>query len=129
MVLRYPLDNDEEANGIHVERWIKGEKKDFVFINTSNSIEKQIYIKLMSDAIKVDKNNTGVISNNTIKKCANGVKWILGLKSMEHRVMGIKDFAANDRQSVTQMILSPDFTKYCPELLAFAQNNSGIFRR
>lgn len=43
VVLRYPLDNDEEANGIHVERWIKGEKKDFVFINTSNSIEKQIY--------------------------------------------------------------------------------------
>ena len=42
VVLRYPLDNDEEANGIHVERWIKGEK-DFVFINTSNSIEKQIY--------------------------------------------------------------------------------------
>ena len=45
VVLRYPLDNDEEANGIHVERWIKGEKKDFVFINTSNSIEKQIYVK------------------------------------------------------------------------------------
>lgn len=43
VVLRYPLDNDEEANGIHVKRWIKGEQKDFVFINTSNSIEKQIY--------------------------------------------------------------------------------------
>lgn len=27
VVLRYPLDNDEEANGIHVERWIKGEKR------------------------------------------------------------------------------------------------------
>lgn len=43
VVLRYPLDNDEEANGIHVERWIKGKKTDFVFINTSNGIEKQIY--------------------------------------------------------------------------------------
>ena len=43
VVLRYPLSDDEEANGIHVERWIKGEKRDFVFINTSNSIEKQIY--------------------------------------------------------------------------------------
>lgn len=42
VVLRYPLD-DEEANGIHVERYIKGQKKDFVFINTSNGIEKQIY--------------------------------------------------------------------------------------
>ena len=86
-------------------------------------------IKLMSDAIRLDKNNTGVITTDTVKKCANGVKWILGLRSMEHRVMGIKDFAANDRQSVTQMILSPEFTKYCPELLTFAQNNSGIFRR
>lgn len=43
VVLRYPLDDDEEANGLHVERWIKGRKEDFVFINTSNSLEKQIY--------------------------------------------------------------------------------------
>lgn len=43
VVLRYPLDDDEEANGIHVERWVKGKKIDFVFINTSNTIEKQIY--------------------------------------------------------------------------------------
>lgn len=42
IVLRYPLE-DEEANGIHVQRWIKGEKKDFVFINTGNHIEKQVY--------------------------------------------------------------------------------------
>ena len=43
VVLRFPLDNDEEANGIHVVRCIKGEDKDFVFINTSNDIEKQVY--------------------------------------------------------------------------------------
>lgn len=43
VVLRYPLDDDEEANGIHVERWINGEKRDFVFINTTNTIEKQVY--------------------------------------------------------------------------------------
>lgn len=43
VVLRFPLDDDEEANGIHVIRCIKGEDRDFVFINTSNSIEKQVY--------------------------------------------------------------------------------------
>lgn len=43
VVLRYPLEDDEEANGIHVTRCIKGVDKDFVFINTSNSIEKQVY--------------------------------------------------------------------------------------
>lgn len=42
VVLRFPLD-DEEANGIHVIRCIKGEDKHFVFINTSNGIEKQVY--------------------------------------------------------------------------------------
>ena len=43
VVLRFPLDDDEEANGIHVIRCIKGEDKHFVFINTSNGIEKQVY--------------------------------------------------------------------------------------
>lgn len=42
VVLRYPLD-DEEANGIHVVRCVKGEDRHFVFINTSNGIEKQVY--------------------------------------------------------------------------------------
>lgn len=42
VVLRFPLE-DEEANGIHVIRCVKGEDKHFVFINTSNGIEKQVY--------------------------------------------------------------------------------------
>ncbi|MCM1182460.1 MAG: ImmA/IrrE family metallo-endopeptidase [Roseburia sp.] len=42
IVLRYPLE-DEEANGVHVRRWIKGEERNFVFINTGNYIEKQVY--------------------------------------------------------------------------------------
>lgn len=86
-------------------------------------------IKLMADDIKKDKTNNGVITSETIKKCANGVRWILGLKSMEHRVMGIKDFAAHDRQAITQMILSPEFSKQCPELMSFAQTNVAIFKR
>lgn len=43
VVLRFPLDDDEEANGIHVVRYIKGKDRHFVFINTSNGIEKQVY--------------------------------------------------------------------------------------
>ena len=87
-------------------------------------------IKLMGDSIEHDKiNNGGLIADATIDKCANGVRWILSLNSMEHQVMGIKDFAATDRQVVTQMILSPTFAQKCPELISFAKDNVGIFKR
>lgn len=42
-VLYYPLNEEEEANGIHVERWIGDEKVNFVFINTAKPLEKQVY--------------------------------------------------------------------------------------
>lgn len=41
-VLYYPLE-EEEANGIHVQRNVNGVPKDFVYINTGNPIEKQVY--------------------------------------------------------------------------------------
>ena len=44
VVLRYPLDNDEEANGIHVERWIKGEKKT-LFLSILVTVLKSRYIQ------------------------------------------------------------------------------------
>lgn len=43
IVLRYPLSDNEDANGIHVERNINGEIRHFVFINTNSTLEKQIY--------------------------------------------------------------------------------------
>lgn len=43
IVLRYPLDDDEDANGLHVKRHINGEIRHFVFINTNSTLEKQIY--------------------------------------------------------------------------------------
>lgn len=41
-VLYYPLDN-RNINGIHTRRTITNGMEDFVYINTSNPIEKQIY--------------------------------------------------------------------------------------
>lgn len=41
-VLYYPLSN-KNINGIHTRRTIGNELEDFVYINTSNPIEKQIY--------------------------------------------------------------------------------------
>ena len=86
-------------------------------------------IKLMVDAIKTDKQNQGRLTENTFKKCANGIKWMIGLKSVEHQVMAIKDFVANDREVVTQMFLNPSFNKMCPELITFARQNNNIFRK
>lgn len=86
-------------------------------------------VKLMSDAIKTDKQNTGKLSHSTLQKCANGVKWMLSLNSIEHQVMAVKDFVANDRDVVAQMFLNAEFNKMCPELIAFAKQNNNIFRK
>lgn len=86
-------------------------------------------VKLMSDAIRTDKQNTGKLSHNTLQKCANGIKWMLSLKSIEHQVMAVKDFVANDRDVVAQMFLNPEFNKLCPELITFAKQNNNIFRK
>ncbi len=85
-------------------------------------------IKLMADSIKTDKTNHGKITDNTIKKCANGLKWMMSLKSLEHQVMAVKDFVSNDRETIAQMFLSPAFNNACPELMAFAKRNIGIFK-
>lgn len=85
-------------------------------------------IKLMVDHIKLDVSNRGEIAADTITKCANGIKWILGLDSMEHRVMGIKDFAANDKGIITKLMLSKEFSSKCPELKEFAKENAAVFR-
>lgn len=86
-------------------------------------------IKLMADAIKTDKQNSGKLSTKTMQSCANGIRWMIGLNTVEHQVMGIKDFVANDRETITQMFLNNEFCKMCPELMKFASVNKGIFRR
>ena len=86
-------------------------------------------IKLMSDGIKADVVNHGGITMDNMKKCSNGVKWMIGLRSMEHRVMGLKDFISTNRQLVVKMFLNPEFSKVCPELLKFTEANKGIFTK
>lgn len=85
-------------------------------------------ISLMSEAVKIDKTNHGRITNGTMEKCANGIKWMIGLKSVEHQVMAVKDFVSTDRESVTQLFLSPTFNEMCPELMQFASKNNAIFK-
>ena len=85
-------------------------------------------IKLMHDAIDIDRtNNGGLLSIDTCTKCANGIKWMLTLDSVEHQVMALKDFVKSDRMAVTKMILNKDFMAMCPELSEFMQKNRVIF--
>lgn len=86
-------------------------------------------IKLMNDMIKKDNANNGGLTDTTIEKCANGIAWMLKLKSLEHQVMAIKDFAASDIGSVTKLMLNAKFKQLCPQFVEFSQKNSCIFRR
>lgn len=85
-------------------------------------------VKLMIDTIKYDEANFGRITQETFVKCANGFKWILGLRAMEHRVMGIKNFASADISYSVKFLLNPVFRKMCPELEKFSSENRVVFK-
>ncbi|KPU45938.1 hypothetical protein OXPF_04060 [Oxobacter pfennigii] len=89
----------------------------------------QSLIKVMSDLISTDKKNHGDITKGTMQKCANGIRWILSLKALEHKTMGLKDFISTHGQIVRKMIVNPEFSVMCPELSEFAKNNSILFKR
>lgn len=84
-------------------------------------------IKLLSDEIKQDKVLNKNLGEKTLKHCANGIRWMLSLNSVEHQVMAIKDLAASNRVEMSSMFLNPKFNAMCPELTTFARNNRGIF--
>lgn len=103
-------------------------------VSTSNISNEVLFmtmqgvIKLMSELIQTDKTNSSAVTLGTVKKCANGVKWLLSLKSMEHRIMGIKDFISTDRPTIVQILLNSEFNKHCPELIEFSKANKEVFR-
>ena len=86
-------------------------------------------VTLMAQRLRADRANGGELSSATVEQCANGVKWMLSLPSMEHRVMAIRDLAANDRPAVTRLFLDDRFLGLCPQLNEFAERNAAIFRR
>jgi hypothetical protein len=92
-------------------------------------LTNQGVVTLLSDKIKTDRQNLGQLSTDTVKACANGIRWMIGLKSVEHQVMAIKDLVSTNRETIAQMFLNPEFNKLCPELAQFAQVNKGIFRK
>lgn len=88
----------------------------------------QSVIRLMAESIEKDKNeNNGYISERTFRRCANGIKWMLKLRSMEYTVMGIKDFVSVNRTAVIKIMLSPQFRQLCPEIVQFATENAKVF--
>ena len=56
IILFYPLD-DENINGYHISRRIKDKETDFVFINTANTTEKQVFAAAheLGHILKVDE--------------------------------------------------------------------------
>jgi len=56
IILYYPLAS-EDINGYHISKYINGEKKEFVFINTENTTEKQVFAAAheLGHILKVDE--------------------------------------------------------------------------
>lgn len=84
-------------------------------------------IKLMSDAIKLDRANKSSITKETKVKCANGINWMLELSTLEHRVMAIKDLVETNRIAVASLFMDNEFRKICPGLKEFSAKNRSVF--
>lgn len=106
---------------------IQGKKVNEIKENEVLFMTIQGVIKLLSDEIKTDKQNSGKLTDKTLQHCAHGIRWMLSLRSLEHQVMAVKDLAASNRLEVTGLFLNPTFNKLCPELANFAKVNKGIF--
>lgn len=85
-------------------------------------------IRLLSDAVKIDKQNTDTVTPATLVKIGNGLRWMINLPKVEHKVMAVKDLVATDRQLMTKVFLNPSFNQLCPELNAFAKEHGAIFK-
>lgn len=92
----------------------------------------QSLVRLMGDNINACKNQDGnvkTVKPEVLEQCVNGIKWILKLRSLEQRTMGIKDLISIDPVVMRSIILSPKFLKSCPELLKFTEENELVFRK
>ena len=84
---------------------------------------------MMGDEVQKDSTNLRQISANTLRRCANGLKWIVSLNKLEYKVMGVKDFISTNRDIVTKILLAPQFKQLCPEFAQFASENKCIYQK
>jgi hypothetical protein len=104
-------------------------------ISTGNESHEVIMItiqsiaKIIIDKIKVDMTqNNGAITQDTISKIANALRWILSLNKKEYQVLGIKDLISFNKELMPRIMLLPQLREQCPELLTFTKENSELFR-
>lgn len=82
----------------------------------------------MSEIVEMDYRDDGEASDDTFKKCSNGIRWLLSLNKVEHKVMGIKDFISSGKKNVVNMLMSNKFDKFCPEFEEFATKHVEILK-
>lgn len=93
-------------------------------------ITVQNVIKLLKESLNYDIGSRGHVSNETILKFANGIKWFLSLGSLEHQVAAIKDLVNVNPRIISYMMVSNDsgFQEMCPEIIKFASEHADVFR-
>lgn len=84
-------------------------------------------IKQITDETKADGINTGALTNKTVEHWINGIKWILGLKALEHQVMGMKDLVNSNFDVAPKLLLNTEFRSRCPEFIDFVNKNAAVF--
>ena len=84
-------------------------------------------VKIIGDKTAYDMTNFNDFSDETIDYWVNGIRWMLSLKALEHKVMALKDLVNSNARYSSKMLLNKKFKERCPEFKEFLDTNKGIF--
>jgi hypothetical protein len=98
----------------------KLENQEIIFITI------QSIVKILGDMISDDINKLGDCQETTIQWSANGLRWLLSLRT-EYAVMGFRDLISYD-EGIKKLMQDQRFHTACPELVQFAHNNIEVFK-
>lgn len=115
------VDSDDIVSG-RVTEVPDNMDKEAIFMTIQGIVAKMVG-EIKHDAVNNKVNGRIQYTEKTVQHCANGVRWMLKLKALEHQMLGIKDFIGSN-PNVPALILSPAFKEYCPELWDFCKDHA-----
>lgn len=116
------------SDTVDVEDILSGASKKIPKNIEATHMTIQSLIGQMHKELTKDTANIGGHTLDTMLRCANGIRWVVSLKSLELVMVGVKDFISMGKAAVVRLLLSEEFNKNCPEFNKFGEDHGEIFK-
>lgn len=68
-----------------------------------------------------------ILEEKMLESVVNGVKWMMSLEKVEHKILAMKDFISKSDEGAKYLLFREEFRLRCPELLEFVTEHREIF--